>query len=110
MIGETISHYRILDKLGEGGMGAVYKAEDLALHRTVALKFIPAGDRVRFLAEARVAAALNHPNICTIFEIDETNSFLAMEFVDGPTLAERMGGRPLRVEEAVRIALQVAEG
>lgn len=111
MTGRTISHYRVLEKVGEGGMGAVYKAEDLTLHRLVALKFLPNdGDRARFLTEARAAAALNHPNICTVYEVDEAQSFLAMEFVDGPTLKDRLGGRPLAAADSVEIALQITEG
>src|SRR5512139_2967040 len=118
MIGETISHYRILEKLGEGGMGVVYKAEDTKLGRLVALKFLPAEAiadaslRRRFLHEAQAAAALDHPNICTVYEIDEQEGeiFLAMACVDGPSLERRILQRPLKLEEAVDIALQIGEG
>ena len=113
MTGQTISHYRILEKLGEGGMGVVYKAEDVKLGRVVALKFLSgreAEQRERFLREARAAAALNHPNICTVYEVDEEHGFLAMEVVEGPSLKERIAERPLKLEEALEIARQVCEG
>ena len=116
MIGQTISHYKILEKLGEGGMGVVYKAEDLTLKRTVALKFLPPHvsasetDRARFLLEAQAAAALNHPNICTIYGIEETDghSFIAMEFVDGQTLREKRAS--INLAKAIEIGIQIADG
>lgn len=118
MIGKTISHYRILEKLGEGGMGAVYKAEDTKLKRMVALKFLPPELtrseewKERFIREAQAAAALDHPNICTTYEVDEVEgqTFIAMAYIDGYTLQETIELGPLNVDEAVVIAIQVAEG
>ena len=113
MIGQTISHYRILGKLGEGGMGVVYRAEDLKLGRTVALKFLTGQHdehRERFLREVRAAAALNHPNVCTVYAVDEEHWFLAMELVDGPTVKQKIEERPLPVDAALDIAVQVVQG
>jgi len=118
MIGSTISRYKILAKLGEGGMGVVYKAQDTKLDRPVALKFLPAhllGNeevRKRFHREAKSAAALSHPNVCTVFEIDEADNqtFIAMELIEGETLDEKIARGPLPLDEALAIAQQIAEG
>src|SRR3981189_2418291 len=118
MIGQTISHYRILAKVGGGGMGVVYEAEDLKLGRHVALKFIPSdlsNDPLaleRFQREARAASALNHPHICTIYEIDdhESQPFLCMEFLEGETLKHLISNRPMEIDKALAIAIQIADG
>ena len=118
MIGQEISHYRIVEKIGEGGMGIVYRAEDLVLKRSVALKFLSnealgnEEERERFLREAQAAAALDHPAICTVYEVSQSDdrTFLAMAYLRGETLRQRIEKQPLGVAEAVRVAAQVLEG
>ncbi len=122
MIGKTISHYKILEKLGEGGMGVVYKAEDTKLERTVALKFLSLAsigdeEKKRFKREAKAAASLNHPNIATIFAIDEADNqtFIAMEYIEGQSLQEIVGANggkpmPMPIDKAIDYATQTAAG
>ena len=118
MIGQSISHYRVLAKLGEGGMGVVYKAEDTKLKRPVALKFLRSDvledeeHKERFLREAQAAAALDHPNICTVYEIDEVDgyTFLSMAYLEGETVKQKIKARPLKLQDALDIAIQTAQG
>jgi serine/threonine protein kinase len=118
MIGKTISHYNILEKLGEGGMGVVYKANDTKLERIIAIKFLPdhisanSEERKRFMIEAKAAAALNHPNIATIHAIEESDDemFIVMEYIDGIELKEKINTDPISIDETLDIAIQIAEG
>jgi serine/threonine-protein kinase len=126
MIGTIISHYKIIEKLGEGGMGVVYKAQDLKLDRFVALKFLPPhlttseDEKLRFIHEAKAASSLDHNNICAIYEIDETKPapgepgdgqlFISMAYYEGETLDKRIKEKPLPIEEAINITVQIAQG
>jgi len=119
VIGKTISHYKILEKIGSGGMGIVYKAQDLRLDRTVALKFLPPhlttsdDEKQRFIHEAKAASSLDHNNICNIYEIDETEDgqlFISMAYYEGETLDHKIKEKPLPIDEATDIAIQIAQG